>query len=110
MYACQSISFNFFFNLQFGGVVTDTTQPANIFAGGDDPRSEYLVTSKNIFFSDPKNGLIVWAIYSPLSSPTLNGVSVATTNPYSLPPKASQPGGTNDIDNRGHAHLRYGDV
>ncbi|MGH7488446.1 MAG: hypothetical protein ACREMY_23035, partial [bacterium] len=75
MYACQNISFNFFFNLQFGGVVTDTTQPANVFAAGDNPRSEYLVTSKNIFFSSPKNGLIVWALHSPLSSPTLNGVS-----------------------------------
>ncbi len=98
LYACTGFSFSFFFNLAVGGVVTDTTQPANVFSAGDDPRSEYLVTSKNIFFSDPKNGLIVWAIHSPLSSPTLNGVSVATTNNYSLPPNASQPGGTNDID------------
>ncbi|MGH6846221.1 MAG: hypothetical protein ACREC0_01920, partial [Methylocella sp.] len=36
--------------------------------------------------------------HSPLSSPTLNGVSVATANNYSIPPNASQPGGTNDID------------
>jgi hypothetical protein len=98
LYACTGFSFSFFFNLAVGGVVTDTTQPANVFSAGDDPRSEYLVTSKNIFFSDPKNGLIVWAIHSPLSSPTLNGVSVATTNNYSLPPNAGQPGGTNDID------------
>jgi hypothetical protein len=98
MYACQNIGFNFFFNLQFGGVVTDTTQPANVFSAGDDPRSEYLVTSKNIFFSDPKNGLVVWAIHSPLSSPTLTGTGVATTNNYSFPPHASQPGGTNDVD------------
>jgi len=98
MYACQSISFSFFFNLTFGGVPTDSTQPANVFDPADNPRSEYLVTSKNIFFSDPKNGLIVWAIHSPLSSPTLTGTSVATTNNYSIPPNASQPGGTNDVD------------
>jgi hypothetical protein len=98
MYACQSINFNFFFNLQFGGVVTDTTQPANVFSASDNPRSEYLVTSKNINFSDPKNGLVVWAIHSPLSSPTLNGVGVATTNNYSFPPQASQNGSANSID------------
>ncbi|MGH6836134.1 MAG: hypothetical protein ACREC9_11415 [Methylocella sp.] len=99
MYACQSISgFPFFFNLTLGGVPTDTTQPANVFSAGDDPRSEYLVTSKNIFFGDPKNGLIVWAIHSPLSSPTLTSTFVVTANNYSIPPNASQPGGANDID------------
>lgn len=98
LYACTGFNFSFFSNLMFGGVVTDTTQPANVFDPADNPRSEFLVTSKNIFFSDPKNGLIVWAIHSPLSSPTLTGTIVATTNDYSLPPMASQPGGTNDID------------
>ncbi len=98
LYACGSTSFSFFFNLQLGGVVTDTTQPANVFNPPDNPRSEYLVTSKNIFFSNPKNGLVVWAIHSPLSSPTLTGTTVATANNYSTPPNASQPGGTNDID------------
>ncbi|MGB8901992.1 MAG: hypothetical protein WCC90_23320, partial [Methylocella sp.] len=102
LYACTGFSFSFFFNLAVGGVVTDTTQPANVFSAGDDPRSEYLVTSKNIVFgggcTTPCNGLEVWAIHSPLSSPTLNGIFVATANNYSLPPNASQPGGTNDID------------
>jgi hypothetical protein len=98
LYACQSITPSFFFNLKFGGVVTDTTQPANVFNAADNPRSEYLITSKNIFFSDPKNGLVVWALHSPLSSPTLTGISVATANNYSIPPNASQPGGANDID------------
>jgi hypothetical protein len=98
MYACAGFGFSFFFDLTFGGVATDTTQPANVFSPGDDPRSEYLVTSKNIFFSDPKNGLVVWAIHSPLNSPTLTGTGVATTNNYSIPPNASQPGGTNDVD------------
>jgi hypothetical protein len=98
MYACQGFGFSFFNNLTFGGVVTDTTQPANIFNPSDNPRSEYLVTSKNINFSDPKNGLVVWAIHSPLSSPTLTGVGVGTANNYSFPPGASQTGSANSID------------
>jgi hypothetical protein len=98
MYACAGFSFSFFSDLALGGVVTDTTQPANVFSAGDDPRSEYLVTSKNIAFGDPKNGLVVWAIHSPLSSPTLSGTFIATANNYSLPPNASQPGGANTID------------
>jgi hypothetical protein len=98
MYTCSGISFTTFFNLQFGGILTDTTQPANIFSPGDDPRSEYLVTAKNFFFADPKNGLIVWTIFSPLSSPTLTGVGVPTGNNYSTPPAASQPGASNSID------------
>ncbi|MGH6846172.1 MAG: hypothetical protein ACREC0_01670 [Methylocella sp.] len=96
--ACTGTGFSVFFDLALGGVATDTTQPANVFEVADNPRSEYLVTSKNIFFADPKNGLVVWAIHSPLSSPTLTGVFVATANSYSLPPKASQPGGANDVD------------
>jgi hypothetical protein len=98
MYACAGFSFSFFFNLNLGGVATDSTQPANVFSAGDDPRSEYLVTSKNIFFGDPKNGLVVWAIHSPLSSPTLTGTVIATANNYSTPPNASQPGGAHTID------------
>ena len=99
MYACQSIAgFPVFSNLNLGGVLTDSTQPANVFSPGDAPRSEYLITAKNGGFSDPKNGLIVWAIHSPLSSPTLTQTVVATANNYSTPPKASQPGSPNSID------------
>jgi hypothetical protein len=102
MYACQSFSVSGFANLTLGGVTTDTTQPANVFSAGDDPRSEYLVTSENINFGGGQcvsscNGLVVWAIHSPLSSPTLSGTFIATSNNYSLPPDASQPGGANTI-------------
>ena len=103
MYACQHISFPFFFNLTLGGVDTDTTQPANVTNPGDDPRSEYLVTSKNIKFGGGQcsggcNGLVVWAINSPLGGTTLTGSFVATANNYSLPPSATQPGGANSVD------------
>jgi hypothetical protein len=98
MYACAGFGFTFFDDLTLGGVATDSTQPANVFDPGDDPRSEYLVTSKNILFGDPKNGLVVWAIHSPLSSPTLTGTFIATANNYSFPPAASQPGSPNSID------------
>ncbi|MFZ0495538.1 MAG: hypothetical protein WBE80_01240 [Methylocella sp.] len=105
MYACQSIAgFPVFSDLTLGGVATDSTQPVNVFSAGDAPRSEYLVTSENLNFgggqcsTSPCNGLAVWAIYSPLSSPTLSGTFIATSNNYSLPPNASQPGGANSID------------
>jgi hypothetical protein len=103
LYACAGFGFSFFDDLTLGGVATDSTQPANVFSAGDDPRSEYLVTSKDINFgggscSTPCNGLVVWAIHSPLSSPTLTGTFVATANNYTLPPNASQPGGANDVD------------
>ncbi|MDQ6703293.1 MAG: hypothetical protein M3Z96_09435 [Pseudomonadota bacterium] len=104
MYACAGFGFSFFADLTLDGVATDTTQPANVFSAGDDPRSEYLVTSENINFgggqcsSTPCNGLVVWAIHSPLSIPTLTGTFVATSNNYSLPPNASQPGSSNSID------------
>jgi hypothetical protein len=104
MYACAGFGFSFFHDLTLGGVATDSTQPVNVFSAGDDPRSEYLVTSEDINFgggqcsSTPCNGLVVWAIHSPLSSPTLSGTFIATANNYSLPPAASQPGGANTID------------
>ncbi|MGH6858319.1 MAG: hypothetical protein ACRECP_11980, partial [Methylocella sp.] len=103
MYACAGFGFPVFSDLNVGGVPTDTTQPVNVFSAGDDPRSEYLVTSFNINFGGGQcinscNGLVVWAIHSPLSSPTLNGTFVATANSYSTPPNASQPGGANTID------------
>ncbi|MGH9483256.1 MAG: hypothetical protein ACRD1L_14305, partial [Terriglobales bacterium] len=103
LYACTGFSFSYFFNLTVCAVVTDSTQPANVFDPADNPRSEYLVTSENVNFgggqcsSTPCNGLVVWAIHSPLSSPTLSGAFVATANNYALPPRASQPGGANDI-------------
>ena len=103
MYACQGFGFSFFFNLNLGGVSTDTTQPANVTNIGDDPRSEYLVTSENILFGNGQcssgcNGLVVWAINSPLSGPTLTGTFVGTGNNYSLPPNATQPSSPNSID------------
>ena len=98
MYACQGFGFPFFFNPTFNGHPTDTTQPVNVFNPGDDPSSEFLITSKNFFEPDPKNGLIVWSIHSPLSSPTAANVTAGTANNYSTPPLASQPGGANTID------------
>ena len=106
MYACQGISFPFWFNLNFGGVLTDTTQPANVYSAGDQPRSEFMVGAKNFNFgggscSGGCNGLFVWAWYDPFnttgSGNTLNGVAVGTTNNYSFPPNAVQQGTTTTI-------------
>jgi hypothetical protein len=105
MYACQNIGFNYYYGLNIGGTYTDTTQPANIYSSGDQPRSEYMVTSRNIFFggggcSSGCNGLVVWSWYQPLSGGAdhLAGVTVATTNNYSLPPAAVQKGTSTTID------------
>ena len=103
LYACQNIGFQFFFQLNVGGVFTDTTQPADTYNPGDDPREMYFVTSKNIRFgggqcSSPCNGLVVWGLYGVIGSQTLTGVVVGTANNYLLPPNASQPGSANSID------------
>jgi hypothetical protein len=98
MYTCSSFTVTYFSNLNVGGIPTDSTQPANIFSPGDDPRSGYLVTSENGSFRDPKNGLVVWTIHNPLSNPTLTGIVVPTANDYSTPPLATQPGSPNSID------------
>jgi hypothetical protein len=103
IYACQGFGFTFFSNLTIGGVATDSTQPANNFSPFDIPRSEFLITSRNINFGGGEcftgcNGLIVWSIHSPLSSPAISGVQVASANNYSFPPGASQLGAANSID------------
>ena len=103
IYACSGFAFSHFSNLTIGGVVADSTQPVNNFSPWDSPRSEFLITSKNInsgggTCSNGCNGLTVWTIHSPLSNPTISGVQVATANNYSLPPNASQLGAANSID------------
>jgi hypothetical protein len=98
LYACQqNVIVHVFGDLEIGGVATDSTQPANTYSAGDQPRSEYLVTSRNINSGGggcPKacEGLFVWAIHDPVGNPTLSAVSIATANFYSLPPEAVQKG------------------
>ena len=55
----------FFVGMTSGGVFTDTTQPVNVSSPSDNPRAEFLITSKNIFCSGSCNGLTIWAISNP---------------------------------------------
>jgi hypothetical protein len=103
MYACQNINFQFYFKLNLGGTFTDSTQPADTYNPGDDPREMYFVTSRNINFGGGQcsggcNGLTVWGLYGIIGSQTLTGVNVSTGNNYSLAPAASQPGSANSIE------------
>jgi hypothetical protein len=95
---CQSISFQYFDQLSFGGQFTDSTQPVNEFNPTDDPRSEYLITSEDINYTCPCNQLVVWTLAGAVGSQTLSGIGITTTNNYNFPPNASQPGSPNSVD------------
>ncbi len=121
MYNGQSFSFWFFFGMTSGGVVTDTTQPVNVWSPYDNPRAEFLITSKDFFCTSSCNGLTVWAISNPFGfvtggpSPELTGVVISTVNNYSQPPNAVQPGSstlidTNDTRISGEATYQSGSI
>jgi hypothetical protein len=121
MYNGQSFSFWFFFGMTSGGVVTDTTQPVNVWNPYDNPRAEFLITSKDFFCTSSCNGLTVWAISNPFGfvtggpSPELTGVVISTVNNYSQPPNAVQPGSstlidTNDTRISGEATYQSGSI
>jgi hypothetical protein len=107
LYACSAnFSLPFVQDLNVGGTPTDTTQPANVYSAGDQPRSEFFVTSRNIRFGGGGcmmacNGLIVWSWYDPFNTTGVGnkftGVVVATANNYSLPPHATQPNTSTQI-------------
>ena len=122
MYNGQSFSFWFFFGMTSGGVVTDTTQPpVNVWNPYDNPRAEFLITSKDFFCTSSCNGLTVWAISNPFGfvtggpSPELTGVVISTVNNYSQPPNAVQPVSsilidTNDTRISGEATYQSGSI
>jgi hypothetical protein len=106
LYTGAGFSFSGQYGFAYGGVYTDSTQPADVYSAGDQPRTEYLVTSRNMNFGNGScfsncNGLFIWAWYDPFnttgSGNTLTGVNVATANNYSVPPDASQYGTTAKI-------------
>jgi hypothetical protein len=81
------------------GTATFSSQPANVFDPYDNPRAEFF-TNSNWYGG---NNLNVWAVSNPLYAstspgPELTAYSVATTNTYSVPPNANQPGGNGTID------------
>lgn len=108
MYRGAGFNFRFFTNLNVGGVNVDSTQPANTADTMDNPRAEFMVSSKNINFGggqcsgSPCNGLVVWALSNQFDTttffPELSGVSIGTAHNYMLPPAARQKGGPNNID------------
>ncbi|HEV2489579.1 MAG TPA: hypothetical protein VGT03_07210 [Candidatus Acidoferrales bacterium] len=81
----------------------DTLQPVNVYNPNDQPRAEYMVNSFNGSTAGlvgcgssttPCDGLILWAISSPLSGPSFSGVIVGTPSSYVFPTPATQPGCT----------------
>ncbi len=104
MYNGQGFSFWEFNGMTSGGVPTDTTQPVNVWSPYDNPRAEFLITSKDFYCSTGCNGLTLWAISNPFGfvsggpSPELTGIVIGTANNYSQPPSASQPGSANSVD------------
>ena len=108
IYANQGFTYNFWFNLSFGGLV-DTVQPVVLQGSSEHPRAGFAINSRNFAFGGgqcstaPCNGLIVWAFSNNLTTtgspgPEISAVSVATANDYRLPSNANQPGGAFSID------------
>lgn len=107
MYAGAGFSYWSFFGQTSGGLLTDSSQPANVWSPYERPRAEFFVTSKNAAFgtcTQPCNGMTVWAVSNPFAfvaggnSPELTGVVIGTGSSYSLPPDAPQSGGPNTVD------------
>ena len=89
-------------NLNFGGTLVDTIQPANMTDRSDKPAAVLLVNSFNIDWGGTQcrngcNGLGVWSISNPFGSGALSGVSVGTAHNYYLPPNADEPNGSGGV-------------
>ncbi len=109
IYANAGFSYNFWFNLSWGGVLVDTVQPVALLDKQEHPRAGFAINTFNINFGGgqcsaaPCNGLVVWAFSNNLQaagSPgaIISAVSVATANNYRLPANAGQPGSPFSID------------
>ena len=102
MYAGASVSYWAFWSMTSGGLLTDSTQPANVWSPYERPRAEFLVTSKNEGVAS--NLFTVWSISNPFGfnvggdGPRLSGVVISAANTHTPPPNATQPGGPATID------------
>jgi hypothetical protein len=109
IYAGAGFSFNFWFNLSFGGVNVDTVHPSVPLASPEHPRAGIAVNTFNINFGNGQcrsgcNGLVFWAFSNNLvggtgnPGPEFSAVGIGTANNYSFPPNANEPGCANCVD------------
>jgi hypothetical protein len=91
----SSVTAQGFKQLKVNGILVDSVQPVETQAlGGSSPGAEFLVNSFNINSGQCSNGcqgIVVWAFANPLGTPRLSNV-VVSTQTYTLPPEADQPG------------------
>ena len=106
MYNGAGISYRFFNNLSFGGILQDSIQPVTLLTGNEHPRAGFAVSSHNNFHngqcSTACNGIIVWGFSNTLDLnspfPELSGVLVNTANNYTLPAGGNEPGCSHCVD------------
>jgi len=109
IYAGSSFSYNFWFNLSWGGVLVDTVHPSVPAVAFEHPRAGIAVNSFNINFGGGQcsasacNGLVFWGFSNNLVAsgspgPELSAVGVSTANNYSLPASANEPSCVGCID------------
>jgi hypothetical protein len=108
IYSGAGFSYNYWFNLTFGGVLVDTVHPSVPLAGSEHPRAGIAVNSFNINSGGTQcrtgcNGLVFWAFSNNLVAsgspgPELSAVSIATANTYRFPASANEPGCAGCID------------
>jgi hypothetical protein len=103
IYSGSGFGYNYWFNLNWGGVNVDTVHPAVLLTAAEHPIAGVAVNTFNINFGiysgGCQNGLLVWAFSNNLtSSPTITAAFTGTANNYCMPPSANQPGWANSID------------
>jgi len=88
--------------MKSNGVVTNSSQPVNVWSPYDNPRAEFFVASQGIntnnYCATACNGLTVYAVSNPFGfvssgpNPEVSSFNIATANNYTVPPDAVQAG------------------
>lgn len=103
LYNGQGFSYWGLANISSNGLLTNSSQPVNVWSPYDNPRAEFFVASKDIntnhFCTTAAcNGLTVYAVSNPFGfvsggpSPEVSSYNIATANSYTLPPNSIQAG------------------
>lgn len=109
-------------------IVSDTSQPANVWNPDENPPAGLFVSSKNIIAGGggyrcegrPCNGLFVWAISNPSlvasnAGPVISGMAIPTRYDYVKPPVVQQGSSTYKLkvdagDNRISGQVNYSGI
>lgn len=102
------LQYKYVYDIKVDGVLTDTSQPANVWNPADNPGAAFFVASRNPNIKSDRNqcpnqvcnGLFVYSLVDPGSDkkPVVSGVTVRTAHDYALPPDPKQGKSGHQID------------